>query len=378
MANDYFDWAAALNEVTGSTLPNAIADIYAQDDTGFSVPLAITDVSDVPLAHLIATPTGLYPPFKVVSGETHVVALSGDVVTPITSLLGRLFDVFPNPQGAADGQTLSTEGDTYVLSAGGGTGDGGAGIQTFAVGSDTSSVPEGGVFGTYVPPVVQAVPQRIGSLVASSGGTTAATSIVLNPAAPTEGTAVLAGDWMVALVGANAPGAGEDFTAPAGWTELRPDYSLIGTQRVRVYARKRVAGDTTYTWTFPSAKHLNATMVWVRGAEDLGTWVLGAAKGRSDAPAETLTSTAPAITTSKPATLALTLGIERTTSTEAGVTWAGATQWLFAPQVSSAAITFAVGFVELAAAGTSPAVTITYPNAQTINGWAFQIGIPGV
>jgi hypothetical protein len=186
-------------------------------------------------------------------------------------------------------------------------------------------------------------------------------------------------DWMIAVVGANAPGTGEDWTAPSGWTDLRGDYSLIGTQRVRVYAKRRVAGETTYTFTFGSAKHLNAAMVWVRGADLLGTWTVGAAKGRSDAPAESVTSTAPAITTSRPASLVLTIGIERTTTTETGVTWAaGATEWLFAPQIGSAAITIAFGYSTLAAAGTAPAKTITYPNAQSVNGWAFQIGIPGI
>ena len=120
-------------------------------------------------------------------------------------------------------------------------------------------------------------------------------------------------------------------------------------------------------------------MFWVRGADVLGTWVVGAAKGRADAPAETVTSTAPAITTARPASLILTIGIERTTASEVGVTWgAGATQWLFAPQVGNSVITIAVGHSELSSAGTAAAKTITYPNAQAVNGWAFQIGIPGV
>lgn len=379
MAEDYYDAKLALNPTTGSVVPNAVAQVYAMSDTTFSTPLPITDLTEVPIPNLVASPSGVYPPFKC-PGHTQVIARAGEAKTPLTSLFGMLLNVIPDPTHGDNGDVLTVLNGLFVLDpVSNGGGGSGSGIQTFPVGADTSAVPEGGVFGTYVPPVVNTTPQRIGSLVQTSGGTTTATSVVLNPGTPTEGSAVQADDWMVAIVGANAPGAGEDWTAPAGWTDLRGDYSLIGTQRVRVYAKRRVAGETTYTFTFASSKHLNAAMVWVRGADLLGTWTLGAAKGRADAPAESVTSTAPAITTSRPASLVLTIGIERTTATETGVTWAGgATEWIFAPQVGSSAITIAIGRSELAAAGTAPAKTITYLNAQAVNGWAFQIGIPGI
>src|SRR5690606_15809099 len=97
MATDYFDWNLALNELTGSTVPGAIAQVYAIDDTEFTTPLTITDMTDVPLATLTASPTGLYPPFKVTSGQTQVIVKSGDVITPVTSLLGALLGVIPDP-----------------------------------------------------------------------------------------------------------------------------------------------------------------------------------------------------------------------------------------------------------------------------------------
>lgn len=378
MAEDYFDTKLALNPDTGTVIPNAVAQVYAMSDTAFSTPLPITDMSELPLTALVASPTGVYPPFKC-PGHTQVMARAGEAKTPLTSLFGMLLNVIPDPTHADDGDVLTVLNGLFVLDPVSNGGGGGSGIQTFPVGADTSGVPEGGVFGTYVPPVVNAAPQRIGSLVQTSGGSVTATSIVLDPAAPTEGTAVQNDDWMVVIVGANAPSTGEDWTAPAGWTELRADYSLIGTQRVRVYAKKRVAGETTYSFGFSGSRHLNAAMVWVRGADTLGTWVLGAAKDRSASPTESVTCTAPAITTSRPASLVLALSIERTTASEAGVVWSGgATEWLFAGQVGSAVITIAIGHSELAAAGTAPAQTITYPNAQSVNGWAFQIGIPGV
>lgn len=378
MAEDYFEATLALNTTTGTVVPNAVAEVYAISDTSFTSPLAITDLTGASLPSLVASPTGVYPAFKC-AGVTQVIARSGGINTPLTSILGRLFEIVPDPSTGDEGDVVKVASGEFVLGAGSGDGSGGSGILTFPVGADTSSVPEGGVFGTYVPPVVNTVPQRVGTLVQTSGGSVTATSIVLDPAMPTEGTAVQIDDWMIVVVGANAPSTGEDWTAPAGWTELRADYSLIGTQRVRVYAKKRVAGETTYSFGFSGSRHLNAAMVWVRGADTLGTWVLGAAKDRSAAPTESVTCTAPAITTSRPATLVLALSIERTTASEVGVTWSGgATEWLFAGQVGSAVITIAIGYSELATAGTEPAKTITYPNAQSVNGWAFQIGIPGV
>lgn len=377
MVDDYFEKSLALAP-TGGAVPNAEALVYAVSDTSFSTPLTITDRSGIPLTTLIASPDGIFPQFMC-PGVTQVVAKAGDVTTTITSLLGHVLLLIPDPTHADDGNVLVVADGGYALDTSPGGGDTGSGILTFPVGADTSSVPEGGVFGTYVPPVVNTVPQRVGTLVQTSGGSVTATSIVLDPATPTEGTAVQNDDWMIVVVGANAPSTGEDWTAPAGWTELRADYSLIGTQRVRVYAKKRVAGETTYSFGFSGSRHLNAAMVWVRGADALGTWVLGAAKDRSAAPTESVTCTAPAITTSRPATLVLALSIERTTAAEVGVTWSGgATEWLFAGQVGSAVITIAIGYSELATAGTEPAKTITYPNAQSVNGWAFQIGIPGV
>lgn len=376
MAEDYFKAELALNPTTNAIVRGAVAQVYAMTDTSYSTPLSLTDMSGVSLSNLTASPDGVYPPFKC-SGHTQVIAKVGDVTTPLTSLLGHLMELVPDPNDADDGDVVTALAGQFVLAppSGGGVG---SGILTFPVGADTSSVPEGGVFGTYVAPVVSAVPQRIGSLVQTSGGTTTATTVVLDLSTPTTGTAVANDDWMVVVVGANAPGAGEDWTAPAGWTNIRGDFSLIGTQRVRVYAKKRVSGDSTYTFTFASSKHLNAAAVWVRGAGDISGWVLGAGKDRSASPAETVTTTAPAITSPAAATLALAISVERTTSTEASVAWAGATQWLFAPQVGSSVITYAVGYNEMTAPGTSAAVTVTYPNAQSVNGWAFQIGIPGV
>jgi hypothetical protein len=112
---DYFDWKLALNEQTGSVVPGAVAQVFAITDTAFATPLAITDMSDVPLLNLTASPNGLYPPFKVTTGQTQVLVKSGDVVTPVTSLLGAVLGVVPDPGDGVDGQVLGVEAGEYVL-----------------------------------------------------------------------------------------------------------------------------------------------------------------------------------------------------------------------------------------------------------------------
>lgn len=90
MAVDYFDSTLAIDPVSGAVVPNAVADVYAITDTGFATPLDLTDVSGSPLANLKASSTGVFPPFRVISGETQVLArTSSGIVTPMTSVFGQ-------------------------------------------------------------------------------------------------------------------------------------------------------------------------------------------------------------------------------------------------------------------------------------------------
>lgn len=145
---DYFNQALAWNEQTGNTVPNAVAQVYAMDDTALATPLAITDMTDTPLPALVAAPNGVYPAFKVPSGQTQVLAKSGDVITPLTSLLGAVMSVIPNPALGEDGQALVILSDAWVIGApvgGGGGGVGGdwAGLNTVGIGR-TVFIPFGG------------------------------------------------------------------------------------------------------------------------------------------------------------------------------------------------------------------------------------------
>lgn len=82
---DYFSAAVALDQ-NGSLVRDAVADVYALSDTTFSIPLAITDLQGVPMAKLRSNSEGIFPPFRIVSGEQQIVAKSGDRLTPMTSI----------------------------------------------------------------------------------------------------------------------------------------------------------------------------------------------------------------------------------------------------------------------------------------------------
>lgn len=136
MADDYFDAKLALNRDTGSVVPGAVAQVYAIQDTTFSAPLALTDMSGVPMAALVASPTGIYPEFRVVSGEQDVIAKSGSMFTPITSKEGSRGE--PGEEGKAgiglpdagslpDGYVpITASGEWAIAPAGAGSGGGGS------------------------------------------------------------------------------------------------------------------------------------------------------------------------------------------------------------------------------------------------------------
>lgn len=113
---DYFDQKIALNDLTGNIVPNATAEVFAMTDTSFSTPLAITDMTGLPLPQLRSSPTGFYPAFRVPSGQTQVIARSSTVLTVITSFLGHILALLPNPTGQPDQLAIATQGGAYVLS----------------------------------------------------------------------------------------------------------------------------------------------------------------------------------------------------------------------------------------------------------------------
>lgn len=93
---DYFEATLALDPTTGNVVPHAEAQIHAISDRAFTTPLQITDIAGTPLPRLLASSTGIYPPFRVATGETCVVAKSRTSTTPLTSIEGTQQPRSPN------------------------------------------------------------------------------------------------------------------------------------------------------------------------------------------------------------------------------------------------------------------------------------------
>lgn len=122
MDDDYFDMKLAWNDAVGNIVPGAMAQVFAITDTSFTTPLEITDLSGIPLNYLVASPNGIYPPFKVVSGDVKVIAKSGSMLTPIASVEGSRGAPgepgppgigLPDPSGLPDGAVPVANGGEW-------------------------------------------------------------------------------------------------------------------------------------------------------------------------------------------------------------------------------------------------------------------------
>lgn len=208
---------------------------------------------------------------------------------------------------------------------------------------------------------------RIGTV---SGGSTGIGFTVSPPA----GWA--AGDFMLVAVCQNVPSTSMTITPPSGWTTVVAEVAL-GTRHAAVWARKLLAGDTSFSWTMSTNNELSYAGGVVRGADEIATWVIGATRSRTQS-GTTTTTDAPGITLAGPA-MVLPMFFEATTATETGaqITISGATKWAESLQSGSAPIeTVEVAFLDVASASTTSTVTATYPNTQAANGLGVQIGLP--
>lgn len=256
------------------------------------------------------------------------------------------------------------------------------GIFAYVEGTDVSSLPNGAIFGLYKTidpnPPSGTMPVRVGYQTNNSGGSTESLILTMDPGSRTGGGAIANGDWMIAIVAASPLQTGSFWAAPdEEWETLWTDGTGVGTARIGIFVKQRKSGDTSYTFTYPSARHLNGALMWFRNAAAPSTWVLGGRKWRSNVPYESVTCTAMGIPIASPPVLVMSFGIERTSADETSVIWDGANQWFFQRQEGSANTTIAVGYKEEPAAAVTDDVTITYPNVQEANGLGFAIGIRG-
>lgn len=190
----------------------------------------------------------------------------------------------------------------------------------------------------------------------------------VDPAVPTGGSALQTDDWMIVVFHSFGLGS---ITAPAGWENVTALLSP-GTSEVRVFAKKRLFGETSYVFTQDVTNVRCIAMFWIQGADEYVNWVIGAA-GLRAVTGTSFTNVAPSITVPADC-LVLNLSAERTTADElADPTVDVGTKWFVTQGNIDEGIFVSY---ETPAAGATGTRTTTYPNTQASNGVALLVGIP--
>jgi glycerophosphoryl diester phosphodiesterase len=127
---------------------------------------------------------------------------------------------------------------------------------------------------------------------------------------PTDGTAPVAGDWMIVTV--NTVNSAATVTAPTGWTTLLATIAM-GSRNLAIFAKRRVAGETNYSFTLSASAATQTAITYGPGGDDISTWKLGAF---SKAASSTLTQTTTAVANAVVGSLAVSLQGEATVATE--------------------------------------------------------------
>lgn len=184
------------------------------------------------------------------------------------------------------------------------------------------------------------------------------------------------GSWMIIdLVSTNAA----TTVTPPGWTVI-VNNDVTNTMRSSVYAKTKSATDTD-----PLVLNLgsdtsaaNGVIFWGAGAGPVNSWIVGTLGKRASNGSQQYITITPTIATMATQTLVLSISNERTTLNESDITSiTGATKWFFNPQIGSSKIqTETLSYAVASNPSTSSVVTVTYPNPQSFNGMAFQIGLP--
>lgn len=193
-----------------------------------------------------------------------------------------------------------------------------------------------------------------------------------------QGTPVATGDWIILILSAASSAATAKAPTPPGdWTEIIPFATVgSGTTSIGIWAKERLVGETTYTWSQNDAS-INQTfqrITWISGADDIAQWTLGSFVNR-EVNATTTTTLAPSISTSSADSLALCISLERTLAAEsdAQILVSNFTKNFF-NNTTDSSITISTKIIPTP--GATGDVTTTYPNTHNYNGKAGLLGIP--
>jgi hypothetical protein len=299
---------------------------YATDDTGLVTPLAMTDLSGLPISDAVADGNGLVQGINV-DGETEVIWVSGSYRVPVRSYDGVLAQATTAatnadssaqsanaaataaeqnrvPAGGTSGQVLAkiTNADNdvgWIAQTGGG---GGSGITV--LGAD-DPVPPGTA---AMSPIFRLegdipTPSEVNMLTGTGNVTfnygSLTTSITL--AAPAN-TAV--GDVLMAVAWAQASVAPFDWSQTAGWTSQFEATSgrrlMIATYPIPDAAAVTAATTGTHTFAVPTdaSNTRNGAMIFRLTGANLTTPVVGVSVYAEGSPTG---KTFPSLTASAPA-----------------------------------------------------------------------------
>ena len=236
--------------------------------------------------------------------------------------------------------------------------------------SNTSSVAEGTCPGVDPEDPGQPVAVTRGSFVditQSIVGTTAIRASI---------DSIPEGSWMIVILVNEYVSA--DPTPPSGWTTLANRYTT-NTMQTSIFAKIKQSGDSNnQDFQTTGTASANALLIWGSGSAPVSSWTMGSFGNRNTNATSTSTLT-PTITTTVANSLVLSISTERTSTNEANYTsMTGASPWIWLPQAdtSEKIHTIAIGYNEQAEIGTSSAMTVVYPNIQTLNATAVQLAIP--
>ncbi len=218
-------------------------------------------------------------------------------------------------------------------------------------------------------------PTFVGAVGADGGATSGNTyTTTFTSIAPRDGDYLI---WLVMVEVASA----SLTTPPTGWS-LRYGPTTVGSRTVIVYDKVWHTGDPTTLSYVKSTANADGNAVAAYRGLDVAGVIRGLEKKRQDqSPTNSLTNTAPSVTTAAANTRAIVVSAEATSAAESGGFLTGPTipsGWTqdFYKAQGTTIQTIAFAHKDLSTAGASGDAIITYQNTQGTNGWAVQLALP--
>jgi len=205
----------------------------------------------------------------------------------------------------------------------------------------------------------------------------------ISTSVPIDISTVSVGGWIIVSVMASLSSV--TVTPPAGWSVLHTP-ETTGSRRNFLFAKvKQVSDGSSVTFTQNTTDPTGYGVIWGTGSGDITTWTIGASWLRSSstqASGSRVDNIAKSITTPLNDQLVLAISHEATNLKSVpmevtGVSPTGWTQQLWLEQVapSDNVETIWIGSKDMATAGATGDLTLTYASPQDLNGWAIQLAI---